>query len=78
MVLHYDLLPEEMANPDIIINAHSTNEMHQNTIKEAQERNQSHWDAAFFMTQTFIRTVLKTKCMHRVDDEHHVDDDPPP
>jgi hypothetical protein len=63
-VLQYDLLSDQRHwYPDIIINAHSTNEMHANTVQNALARNQSHWDAAFDMTQDFIRTVLKRCCM---------------
>ncbi|KAG7345687.1 hypothetical protein IV203_033218 [Nitzschia inconspicua] len=62
LVLQYDLLQEYQRYPDIIINAHSTNEMHVNTIQQAVARNQTHWQAAFDMTQDFIRTVSK-RCL---------------
>ncbi|KAL3915552.1 MAG: hypothetical protein SGILL_005598, partial [Bacillariaceae sp.] len=63
-VLEYDLISsDEWLNPDIIINAHATNEMHVNTMREAVLHNQTHWDYVFDMTQRFIRTVLLKKCM---------------
>ena len=63
-VLEYDLISDDAwLYPDVILNAHSTNEMHVNTMQAAEANNVSHFDHVFDMTQNFIRTVLLKKCM---------------
>lgn len=52
-------LPEETKNPDILINAYSTNDMHILTVLEAQEGNQTLRDKVMDMTQEFVRSVMK-------------------
>jgi hypothetical protein len=70
-VLDYDLIEDDAwLHPDIVINAHATNEMHVNTVQAARARNQTHFDFVFEMTQRFIRTVLK-KCMVSDDVQFH-------
>ena len=58
----YGLQPEEYPHPDVLINAYSTNDVHVNSIKAAEGRNQTIHEAVFEMTQKFIRTVLKSDC----------------
>jgi hypothetical protein len=53
------LIPPQAQNPDIIINAYSTNDMHILTALEAQSGNQTLREKVFEMTQDFVRTVLK-------------------
>jgi len=58
----YGLQPEEYPHPDVLINAYSTNDVHVNSIKAAEGRNQTIHEAVFEMTQKFIRTVLNSDC----------------
>jgi len=60
VIWKYDLIPEEARNPDIVINAYSTNDMHVLTILEAQSSNVTLRDKVFEMTQTFVRNVIQT------------------
>ena len=59
VILAYDLIPQEARQPDIILNAYSTNDMHILTILEAQSANTTLRDKVFDMTQSFIRQVLE-------------------
>lgn len=61
-VLEFDVLPPEASQPDILINAYSTNDMHVLTMQEALESNVTIRDLVFSMHQDFIRTVMK--CPH--------------
>lgn len=58
VILGYDLIPENARNPDIIINAYATNDMHVLTILEAQSQNSTLRDRIFEMTQQFVRDVM--------------------
>lgn len=60
IIWEYDLVPEEARNPDIVLNAYSTNDMHILTVMEAQSSNVTLRDKVFDMTQTFVRQVLHT------------------
>lgn len=60
-ILEYDLIPPEARNPDIILNAYSTNDMHVLTMIEAQSGNQTLRQKLLDMTQDFVRTVLKRR-----------------
>ena len=65
MRIEYDLLPSSMPDPDIIINAYSSNDMHVLSMLEAQAQNMSLSEALFGMTQKFIRAIEKHKsCDH--------------
>jgi hypothetical protein len=58
-VLQYDLLPREARNPDIILNAYSTNDMHILTILEAASKgNITLRQRVFDMVQDFVRAVM--------------------
>jgi hypothetical protein len=61
LVLRYDALPEEARNPDIVINAFSTNDMHAHTIANAEAGNITLADKILDMGQDFIRTLYQ-KC----------------
>lgn len=54
----YDLLPPEARQPDVVINAYSTNDMHILTALEASSGNQTLRDRVFVMLQDFVREVL--------------------
>jgi lysophospholipase L1-like esterase len=54
-----DFLPEEAKNPDIVINAYSTNDMHILTVLQAREGNQTLRDKVMEMTQDFVRSILQ-------------------
>ena len=58
-ILSLQLQPD--LHPDIIINGYSTNDMHINTIKDANQANQTLRDRTFSLMQNFVRTVLR-KC----------------
>jgi hypothetical protein len=60
-LLRFELLPEEIRRPDIIINAYSTNDMHFETIAEAVGSNATLRDHVFAMHQEFIRTAAATQ-----------------
>jgi hypothetical protein len=60
VIWRYDLIPEEARNPDIVLNAYSTNDMHILTILEAQSSNVTLRDKIFEMTQDYARNVLHT------------------
>ena len=62
VICQYDLIPEAARNPDIVINAYSTNDMHILTILEAESANITLRDKVFDMTQEFVRRVLETPC----------------
>ncbi|GAX25003.1 hypothetical protein FisN_2Lh286 [Fistulifera solaris] len=59
VMLEYNLIPDEMREPDIIISAYSTNDMHIFTIKEAMSQNISLREKIFGMAQNFTRTALQ-------------------
>jgi len=59
VLLEYELLPANIRNPDIIINAYSTNDMHITTINEASSNNQTLKEKTFFMAQVFVRSALQ-------------------
>jgi hypothetical protein len=58
-MLEFDLLPDEIRSPDIVINAYATNDMHVLTIKEAENKNVTLRDRTFEMAQDFTRTVYR-------------------
>lgn len=60
-VFLYDLLPEEAQNPDIVMNAYATNDMHVLTAMEAATGNQTLGQRVFEMTQEFVRNVMEEK-----------------
>jgi hypothetical protein len=61
VIWQYDLTPEEARNPDIVINAYSTNDMHILTVLEAESSNTTLRDLTFDMFQGFARKILGTK-----------------
>lgn len=61
VIWQYDLIPENARNPDVVINAYSTNDMHILTVIEAQSSNTTLRDKTFEMIQKFVRQVLGTK-----------------
>ena len=58
VILQYDLIPDNARNPDIVINAYATNDMHILTILEAKSQNITLRDKVFNMTQDFVRKVM--------------------
>lgn len=58
VIWQYDLIPEEARNPDIVINAYSTNDMHILTVLEAESSNITLRDRTFEMIQGFVRQIL--------------------
>lgn len=54
-----NFLPDETKNPDIVINAYSTNDMHILTALQAKDGNLTMRDKVLEMTQDFVRSVLK-------------------
>jgi hypothetical protein len=60
VIWQYDLVPEEARNPDIVLNAYSTNDMHILTVLEAESSNITLRDRTFDMLQNFVRQVLST------------------
>lgn len=60
VIWKYDLIPEQAREPDIVLNAYSTNDMHILTILEAETANITLRDKVFDMTQEFVRNVLHT------------------
>lgn len=54
-----DFLPTEHKNPDILINAYSTNDMHILTVMEAEASNTTLRDKVMEMIQDFVRSVMK-------------------
>ena len=61
VIWQYDLIPEEARNPDIVINAYSTNDMHILTVLEAESSNTTLRDRTFEMIQGFVRQVMGSK-----------------
>ena len=61
VIWHFDLIPKEARNPDIVINAYSTNDMHILTVLEAESSNITLRDRTFEMMQEFVRQILQTK-----------------
>lgn len=61
-MVEYDLFPIEAKDPDIIINAYATNDMHVTTMKEAHAGGSTLRDQVFNMAQSFIRTVMDSSC----------------
>ena len=59
VMLDSNFLPDEAKDPDIVINAYSTNDMHILTVLQAQEGNQTLRDKVMEMTQDFVRSVMK-------------------
>jgi hypothetical protein len=57
-ILEYDILPAAMSNPDIIINAYSTNDMHVLSAIDAQEKNLTLEEFAMDTIQDFMRAAL--------------------
>ena len=52
-------MPPEAKNPDIIINAYATNDMHIITMLEAQQGNTTLRDKVFDMIQDFVRRIME-------------------
>lgn len=69
VIWQYDLVPEEARNPDIVINAYSTNDMHILTILEAQSTNTTLRDKTFDMIQQYVRQVLGSRNCRSGSDE---------
>jgi len=69
VIWQYDLTPEEVRNPDIVINAYSTNDMHILTILEAQASNTTLRDKTFEMIQGFVRQVMGSQYCNSDGDE---------
>jgi hypothetical protein len=61
IIWQYSLIPPEARNPDIVLNAYSTNDMHILTILEAQSSNTTLRDRTFDMIQSFVRQILQTQ-----------------
>ncbi|KAG7372004.1 hypothetical protein IV203_018147 [Nitzschia inconspicua] len=61
IIWQYDLIPPESRNPDIVLNAYSTNDMHILTILEAQSSNTTLRERTFDMMQAFVRQILQTR-----------------
>jgi hypothetical protein len=60
VIWKYDLIPEDAKNPDIVLNAYSTNDMHILTLLEARSANVTLRDKVFEMTQDYVRAILHT------------------
>jgi hypothetical protein len=74
-ILEYDLIPPEARDPDIVLNAYSTNDMHVLTMNDAASGNQTLRSKLLDMTQDFVRTVLKRRpCGHAPPLVLHLDD----
>ena len=54
----YGIFPPDRPHPDILINGYSTNDVHVNTIRKAQGRNQTLEASLWDNVQRFIRSVL--------------------
>lgn len=65
--INYDLLPDNMPDPDIIINAYSSNDMHVLSMLNAQAKNLTLTQSVFDLTQNFIRSVEGSR---KCDDNH--------
>lgn len=79
VIWQYDLVPEESRNPDIVLNAYSTNDMHILTVLEAQSSNTTLRDRTFDMMQSFVRQVLQTtSCPDGRSSESHEKEHIPP
>jgi hypothetical protein len=61
VIWQYDLIPEEAHNPDIVINAYSTNDMHILTVLEAESSNSTLRDRTFEMIQSYVRQIMGSK-----------------
>eukprot|EP00568_Trieres_chinensis_P009321 CAMPEP_0183293058 /NCGR_PEP_ID=MMETSP0160_2-20130417/1899_1 /TAXON_ID=2839 ORGANISM="Odontella Sinensis, Strain Grunow 1884" /NCGR_SAMPLE_ID=MMETSP0160_2 /ASSEMBLY_ACC=CAM_ASM_000250 /LENGTH=709 /DNA_ID=CAMNT_0025454115 /DNA_START=16 /DNA_END=2145 /DNA_ORIENTATION=+ len=57
-LVEFDLLPPEARNPDVVINAYSTNDMHILSVEQARSKNMTLRDATFEAAQEFARAVL--------------------
>lgn len=64
-ILEYNLLPEAARDPDVIINAYSTNDMHVLTVQEALQSNVTLPILLLDMIQDFCRTVLQRRPCNR-------------
>ena len=60
-IWEYDLFPEDVPIPDILINAFSTNDMHVISMREAQKQNMTLEDGVLQMNQEFVRKVMKPR-----------------
>lgn len=57
-ILELGLLPEEATQPDVIIHAFSTNDMHINTMKDAESQNLTHHEKRMEAVESFVRAAL--------------------
>lgn len=57
----YNLLPDHIPHPDILINAYSTNDMHVISINESNERKLTIAEYVFQMYEEFVREVLQPR-----------------
>ena len=78
VIWQYDLIPVEARNPDIVLNAYSTNDMHILTLLEAQSTNTTLRDRIFDMIQDFVRQVLQTKHCSDNNNNNNFDEPIPP
>jgi hypothetical protein len=78
VIWQYDLVPPDARNPDIVLNAYSTNDMHILTILEAQSTNTTLRDRTFEMMQTFVRNILNTRhCPEHANTDYFGESDEP-
>jgi len=60
-IWEYDMFPDNVPHPDILINTFSTNDMHVLSMREAQSQNVTLEDGVLQMNQEFVRKVMKPR-----------------
>lgn len=69
-VWDYSIFPDDTPLPDIVINAYATNDMHVNTVNEANRLDTTLEKLVFQMNEQFVRTVLSTSSAVNSDGTH--------
>jgi len=64
-ILEHKMLPKHAQDPDIIINAYATNDMHIQSVLQAAEGNTTLRELVYDMSQGFIRAALTQSCQQR-------------
>ena len=50
----YQILPDDMPYPDIVINAYATNDMHYNSVQDALAKNITLGESLLRLSQAFV------------------------
>jgi len=77
LIYEFGLLPDHMIQPDIVINAYSTNDMHINTVNDVKAKRLNIDDALMTMIERFIRVVQQPPPTYLCNGKNSTQNHPP-